>query len=340
MTNTRTFTVQSPDDLLAVVPYVLGFHPEESLVLMTVGGGEDRVHARVDLPRDEPGTAEVVDTLSRTAQRNGARRVALVGYTDDQVLAVELVERLRAELAVHGIDVVEAIRADGERWFSLTGCTDVCCPAEGSPYDIRTHPFTAQCVLEGQVTLRNRQELADSLIGTDPDEFDAVGDAADRAADRLTAAVRDPFGPPAEPARAHMVGEGRWVRDRVCRFLADGQPLSSEDAGRMLVAVVSIEVRDVAWAEMSRSNALAHVALWRDLVRRCPHELVAAPAALLGFAAWLAGDGALAWCAVERCQDAEPDYRLAALLTEALAGGVSPSRWTPVPRSQLSLFAS
>jgi hypothetical protein len=90
---------------------------------------------------------------------------------------------------------------------------------------------------------------------------------------------------------------------------------------------------------MIRENADVHVDLWRDVVRRSPEDLVAAPAALLGFAAWLAGDGALAWCAVDRAQQAEPGYGLAGLLAQALAGGVPPSAWRPLGPDTLSLFA-
>ena len=95
----------------------------------------------------------------------------------------------------------------------------------------------------------------------------------------------------------------------------------------------------MAWAEMTHRNAVGHVDLWRDLLRRAPEELAAAPAALLGFAAWLSGDGALAWCAVERCLAADPDYGLAGLLTQALAGAVPPSVWRPFDRDKLGLFA-
>ena len=96
----------------------------------------------------------------------------------------------------------------------------------------------------------------------------------------------------------------------------------------------------MAWAEMTRGNAGKHVDLWRDLVRRAPDDLVAGPAALLGFSAWLSGDGPLAWCAVDRCQSAEPGYSLAGLLSQALAGAVPPSAWRPVRKSDLTLFAS
>lgn len=133
--------------------------------------------------------------------------------------------------------------------------------------------------------------------------------------------------------------EAEWVRSRIGRYLLEQSPLAAADAGRLLAAVVAIDVRDVAWAEMTQANASQHVELWRDLLRRSPYDLIAAPAALLGFAAWLSGDGALAWCAVERCQEVEPDYRLAGLLTTALANAVHPSTWQPPRQEELALFA-
>jgi len=43
--------------------------------------------------------------------------------------------------------------------------------------------------------------------------------------------------------------------------------------------------------------------------------------------AWLAGQGALAWCAVDRSREADPDYGLAGVLAEALTSAVPPSSW-------------
>jgi len=341
MTNSRTLKAESPGDLLAIVPCVLGFHPEDSLVLLTLGGAGNRFHARVDLPQDAEDFPEVVAMLRDVLVRNGVRRCVLVAYTDDECASLDLSDRLHEALAAEEVVVVDAIRADGQRWYSLTGCTEPCCPAEGRPYDVASHPFTAQAVVDGQVTLSSRQELADTLVGTEPEATGAVETAADQAMLRFQAAARNPVGPRApEAARTYLLEEGRWVRERVRRFLGDGKRLDVDDAGRMLVALVVIDIRDVAWAEMARTNAGRHVDLWRDLLRRTPYDLVAAPAALLGFAAWLSGDGALAWCAVERCQEVEPDYRLAALLTDALAGAVPPSSWQPVKPDDLALFAS
>jgi hypothetical protein len=128
------------------------------------------------------------------------------------------------------------------------------------------------------------------------------------------------------------------VQHRVRRFAADGLRLDSHDVGRLLVAVAAVEVRDVAWAEITHADADRHVDLWRDVVRRAPHETRAAPAALLAFAAWLSGDGALAACALDVCQDAEPGYSMAGLLTQALAAGLPPDSWRPMPQAALTLF--
>jgi hypothetical protein len=333
--------ISSPADLLAVVPYVLGFHPEDSLVLLTADRQARQLHARIDLPQVEEEVEEMTTQLRQAVARSGARAVAIVAYTEDQCLALEAVAALTNRLAEDGVDVTVALRADGERWFCLDPPDDDAYPWDGTPYDVSAHPVTAQAVLDGRVTYRSRRDLADSLVGTDPDETEAVGEAADEAMRRFQAAARAAGDDTVREApRQHLVTEGHWVQARITRYLETGEPLDADEAGRLLVAMVNIEVRDVAWATITRAEARAHVELWRDLVRRTPVDLAAAPAALLGFSAWLAGDGALAWCAVERCQEADPDYNLARLLTRALTAAIDPASWESIPREELTLFGA
>jgi hypothetical protein len=320
----------SPGDLLAYVPVVFGFHPTDSVAMLSLGSGAP-CHARIDLPVDLDEVRAVTRHLTDAARRNRADRVAVIVYTDQASAARRVVERLATRLARAGIDLVCAVRADGSRWWTLrdAGRGE---EGPGTPYDLRTHPFTAQSVLDGTVVLGSRDDLAATLRG-DPAEQAHLGRTADDAADRLVDAVR------ARGARAALVEEGRWAQQRVRAFLADPQPLDDADAARLAVAVLtSIEVRDVAWAELDQDTAAAHVQLWRDLVRRLPEELRAPPAGLLAFAAWQAGHGALAWCAVDVCQAADPDHGLAGLVAQALAGALPPSAWTPLDASVLTLF--
>ena len=333
MSDQPTIRAKGPTDLLALVPGFLGFHPEDSVVVITVGDARHAFHARVDLPDDPVGVEDLATYLTEVATRNGVKQVAVVLYTEDAGLAEAVAGELVGRLLLAGIDVVCCVRADGRRWWCLDGRPD----DPGTVYDLRSHPLMAQTVVDGTVVLDSRRQLADTLVGTDAEETERVATLADEVVARL-AGVFDPSLGPA--TTRHQLGlEGRWVRRRVCRFLDDGERLDAHDAARLATLVtLSLEVRDVAWAEMSHCNADQHVTLWRDLVRRVPPHVRAAPAALLGFAAWLSGDGALAWCAVECAQEAEPGYGLAGLLTQALAGAVPPSSWRPIPPESLTLF--
>jgi hypothetical protein len=343
-----------PADLLALAPTVLGFHPEESVVVMTVGAAAHPFHCRVDLPGavppppGEPATdpaaeaAALGDYLAQTAGRHGVDAVALLLYTTRARLAEEVAGVLAGCFEDAGVSLRLCIRADGRRWFGLLGSAGLV-PVDGTPYDLSAHPWTAEAVVEGRVTYTSREALRASLVSTDPDDEHAVGLAALEATGRIAGCTHGPdaFGPAAvvQGVRSHLVAEAHWVRRVVRAAAAGGDRLPAEDAGRLLVAILALQVRDVAWAEMSRDDATAHVELWRDLTRRAPEDLRAAPAALLAFAAWLAGDGALAWCAVDRCRESDPDYRLGSLVAQALEDAVPPSSWTPFDADDLPLFA-
>jgi hypothetical protein len=63
------------------------------------------------------------------------------------------------------------------------------------------------------------------------------------------------------------------------------------------------------------------------LVRASPADLLAPVASVLAFVAWLAGDGALAWCALDRAAEGDPACSLAEPVAEALARAVPPTVW-------------
>lgn len=342
MTDFKTLRIKNPVDLIACVPLLLGFHPEESVVLITVGAAAEPFFARVDLPSAPDDVEAVVEDLCRVSRRHGLRTVALVMFTDDPVAARRTHDALVDGLATVAVDVQLGLRADGSRWFPLIGVRGD--PDAGEEYDLATHPFTLQAMVEGRVVHESRTALGDSLLPTDPDGVDRVTAAVDVASDRLLAAARTPSGGrDGQAARQYLVAEGRWLQQRVRGLVAGVGPadggLSDGDVGRVLVGLQSTEVRDVAWAQMTRDNAGRHVELWQALVRRAPLDLLAPPATLLAFAAWLSGDGALAWCALDRARAADPDYSMAALVERALTCAVPPSTWEPLTEEGLSLFA-
>jgi hypothetical protein len=113
----------------------------------------------------------------------------------------------------------------------------------------------------------------------------------------------------------------------VRRHVARGTTFTPTELAAVATSVPVGTLRDEAWAWLGRSDARRAVELWSDAVRRLPTSHVAGPAAVLAFSAWLAGDGALAWCAVDRCHDAQPDHSLAGLVVQLLESATSPDTW-------------
>ena len=306
-TTPTTLVARNPQDVLAVVPLVLGFVPHDSVVMLTFGA-RSAFHARIDLPAPEE-VDDAVEALLEPARRHRVRRVVFVLYTDDAGLGARTGTALTRAFEDAGVEVVEALRADGHRWFPLLpGRRGV--PEDGVPYDVSAHPFAAQAVVDGLVTLGSRDELA-ATLARDPVRAGAVSAAA--------------AGRP--PVVGQVAAEAAWVRSTVGGHVEAGTPADDEEAARLLADLRHLALRDVAWSLMGRHNARDHVGFWTDLVRRSPVELLPAPAALLGFAAWLAGHGALAWCAVDACVEAAPAYGLADILSQLLAHAVPPSEW-------------
>jgi hypothetical protein len=294
-------TTRTPEDVLAAVPVVFGFEPSESVAMLTFGGVET-FHARVDLP--PPALAdEAVEQLLEPALLHRVTRVAFVVYADDGPAARTALERLRRAFARAGIHVAEALRAHDGRWFA-PGRPGA--PAGGVPYDIGGHLFRAEAVLEGIVVHGSRAEL-EAMLEPSPDAVDEVARAVRRAV----------------PSPPEEIADLVDIRLEVGRF-------TPVELARVLLGLLDSEGRDAAWAAMSRDAAARHVRLWTDAVQRAPDDLVAGPAAVLALAAWLYGHGALAWCAVDRCQAVDPGNTLARLVAEMLTRAVPPSAWPPV----------
>ena len=245
------------------------------------------------------------------------RRVVFVLYAADARAARTVARPLVRAFEEADVAVIDVLRADGDRWFTVLGRRRGV-PLCGVAYDVSAHPFAAEAVLDGRVTHASREELADTLRA-DPDRVAAVAAALAALAAR---SARDPDG-----GTGGGAGELVWARQLVADHATSGTVPADTDLARLLVGMRDQLVRDAAWMVMTRDTAREQVGLWTAVVRRSPPEVLAAPAALLGFAAWLSGQGALAWCAIDRCRESDPDYGLAGLLAEMLVHAVPPSAW-------------
>lgn len=302
-----TLTARSPADLLALAPVVLGFLPTDSVVMLTFGASEP-FHARLDLPGPGDDVAEIVDLLIAPARKHAVQRVVLLIYSADRGMVRHVWHELRRGFEKAGIGVVDALRVEEERWYPLCGRDDRA-RESGVAFDISSHPFLVQAIVDGRVTHRSRAALAATIA------------PEDEAVTRLAALTA------ARGQAADLLLEGTWIETTLTRQLGDGSLPDDRELARILVGLTRLRLRDAAWSTLTRERAREAVVWWTHALTRCPDGLVAAPAALLAWAAWLHGNGALAWCAVDRCESAEPGYGLGRIAADLLERAQPPSSW-------------
>jgi hypothetical protein len=331
-----TIRISNPADLLDAVPYLLGFHPQQSVVLLGLHNSRLVVTVRVDL--GDLATAPVISDAIDAMYRGGARTLLAAIY-DDRAgpvstrplpwdgLAHELVTAANAR----GCSVGDVLLVRAGRWWSY-GCDDPGCgPGDGAPLLHGTSVFSAEATYAGLVALPDRDALAASL--------DPLPDAARQAlVPQLTAAEsaaiqavrRDGMGHHDRSLKRAIFAAARAAQT-TRGGPAVGAPVSDAELTRYGVALRSFRVRDPVWMALD-DGRLDGRQLWRELARRLPAPYDAAPLFLFGWRSWRAGNGALAGIAAERAVQSDPGYSAADLLLAALSRGVDPRR---LPRLRL-----
>ncbi|MFI6594723.1 DUF4192 domain-containing protein [Nonomuraea sp. NPDC050536] len=307
-------TLASPADILAAVPYLVGFHPENSLILIGLVSGLAKVVARWGLPL--PPSA--LGPLSALIEREAITQAIVVGYgRGDQVTPA--IDELRLVAARCGVEIDEALRADGGRYWSYICTLAHCCPPEGTPYDISSSQVAAEATVRGLVALPDRRTLERTIApASGPVRMAMRRATADAVADVRTrlAEAKD-----SNEFAAQFVAEGLVrVRAAIATHVR-GDRLDDAEAARLGLDLAVIRIRDEAWTLMED----AHAGLWKDLTRRLEPRFMPPVASLLAMASWRSGDAVLASIALERALAIDPGYSMANLLMHALQHLLSPT---------------
>lgn len=324
--------LRSPTDVCEAVPYLVGFEPTESLVVISLRGSRQRagVIARLDLP-DAGAAPTLAEVVADHLQRDGAGAAVVVAYTEAACSAADVgVQAVLDACDSRGIGVVEALRVSTGRWTSYL-CQDACCPPGGTPLRNRlAEPSVlgAALALEGRQVLASRSELERSIAPVRGLLAAAMRARLEAEVDAFLAAVRGPRLP------LYADDTVRLVRDWVDRS-ARGEVLTVDDAARMLIGLLDRDVRDRCFGggmgNLVDTNeppiGAEALDLWRELLRRALLPRTAAPVAtLLAASAYLDhGDGALANVALDRALADQPTYFMARYLRALLDGGIAPS---------------
>ena len=145
-------TLRTPAELADALPYLLGYRPEDSIVLVALHdreqGGRFGGRARLGIPAQREDWAAAARQLAHGlvwgSERRGARPESMVAYLVQDPAYGEtgrdvmerlrpLAQLLRTTCGSLDVAVVEALCIADGRFWSYCCPSPGCCPAEGSP---------------------------------------------------------------------------------------------------------------------------------------------------------------------------------------------------------------
>lgn len=306
--------LRGPADLVQALPYLVGFRPVDSVVVVALAGRRQRLvmTARADL---DDQSAVALSAVWKSAVRQGATSILLSVHDDGAgpgpLPWCDLVATLKTDAVTAGLEVLDAICVGASRFWSYECTSPGCCPAEGRP--VETHgEVAAELVLQGVPTVGRREDL-EREVAQDADR-------AGRVAGLLPDPGCHPELLPGSPLARQAAGEA--MLDQLVRSAA--LPVDDATTAEALVALADVRVRDTQLRRRTRPEAERAVALWADLARAAPAGWRAAPLTMLAVAEYAFGNGARANVALDAALSDQPGYTLAGLLEQGIAAALPP----------------
>ncbi|MEW2303449.1 DUF4192 domain-containing protein [Streptomyces sp. NPDC006655] len=348
-------TLRTPAELADALPYLLGYRPEDSMVLMALHdrGGRGRFggRARLGIPANkddwEPAARQLAQGLMTGSERRGTRPEQMVAYVCQEPAPGEtgrdvmrrlapLAHLLRTECGRLDVPVIEALCISDARFWSYCCPTQGCCPADGTPMGLPgTSVLAAAATYAGIQVRGSLRELRARLLPWESGDAREQETALDRAGRALVPRILD------DAFRAEVAEDTLALAERIIERYAAATPesdthradlrddrlLAHDEAARLILGLQDRTTRDRAAAWMEGAEAGPALRLWRALARRCvgPYgEHAAAPLTLAGWVAWSSGDDLEGREALAMALGADPDYLFAHLLHQACNEGLDP----------------
>ena len=311
-------TLTSPHDLLAAIPFLIGYHPENSLVLVALKDDTVGMALRVDMPTDI--ALESYDLLASHFQREAADAALVVAYVDSQTDPEPVLINTSAALLRAGISIKESLIVSDGRYRSMLCHDSECCPPLGSPIpDIDSSRIAAEHVIAGHpMPFANVSGLVQSIAALPTAmeerwqrEVQAFWVESD--SENLLDLQRD--GATAVIDLAGEYTQGRGAEDR-------------ELTARVIGRISDIQVRDFALGSHNAETADAYWQMWRELLLIAPRGFVAPIASIFAALAYERGEGALAHKALDRALADDDRYSLALLLRRVFTAGWPPQSFS------------
>jgi hypothetical protein len=308
-------TLTSAHDLITAIPFLIGFHPTDSIVLISVKDGAIGLAMRIDLPAQLE--ADQIDLLAHHFLREESEAALIVAYMpehrDD---GDSILISLGAGLIRNGVDIQESIVVQAGRYRSIICRDPSCCPPHGKAMpEIDGSEIAAEHVVAGiPMPYQNISQLIETL-SADPASLalswvSEVSDFTFTDDDVNIAALR----------RDGVETMDLLLDDFRMGYGATNRTLVARMIGRMN----DLQVRDYAMGVHCEDTYDLYFMMWRELLRLAPVGYVAPIACIVAAMAYEGGDGALAQKALDRALEDDQSYPLAALLRRVFNAGWPP----------------
>ncbi|MBK9101342.1 MAG: DUF4192 domain-containing protein [Austwickia sp.] len=353
--------LRSRPDRIVTLPYLLGFHLRDSLVVAALHGSRLGLIQRIDVPRAGARSARSsLQVLRQMLIREDPDGVVLVAYESAPAGSADVRTALARLCDRHGWPVMAHLVVRHGQWWDVD-VDDLGRPGTALPDPARV-PAVAECVAAGLAPLPDRSTLADLFVSGP--EAERVGQAmsVQRACPRRAQlGSADRFD---EDARAWSA----WLAGPVTpwhQVALSHQEESETLVARCVVALDDLAFRDAllawlvptlvppalvpepAWSLLTdqpndqpndhlTDHPREHGQEWParpprtcrnrilEALRLTPETEQAPLLCLFAALVWAEGEGALAGEAVRRARRLRPSYTLALLLERALDHGL---RW-------------
>lgn len=222
---TADITLRGPDDVVAALPYQLGYQPHDSVVVVSLRRRRVGLVARCDLPPDCE-VDEVVASLLGPLLRDRPTAVILVGYEESAEASHPVLLALVEAVERAGLEVLDvAVVREGRRYSPI--CSEPCCPPGGvalrDPADV---PLVAEYVAMGRSPLPSRTAVED-LVEAEESSCTGVAEAVG--------------------SRSRMPRRRRRAAAAWAEVLAPGSAAGRVD--RRAVADLALGLADVPWRD-------------------------------------------------------------------------------------------
>ena len=342
-------SLRSPDAVIAAVPYLLGFMPSESLVIVWLSADQIRLTQRVDLPSANFSVSlnEYCEAVAITTQNIFADEAIICVFSDEfrgeSLPFTNLVTNLMVAIQRAHVGVVDAllIRTSIEsgktewvqHWWSYLRNDDRL-SRRGQLLDEHTASLVkSRFALEGVAVLPGRADL-ERIFAADIDagvRIEKLIEEQNGVILKLATGTNREDSAEISATLAHWREVSIEAILRIVLATDVTDEVSDSDMARVIFCLGDIRVRDtLLWHLVQKDERVAALSVLTSALRAAPAGLVAPIATCTSICAWLTGDGARALVALDRGHVDDPEYPLAQLVAQGLAAGLPPSTWAAV----------